>query len=122
MKGSYREIENGISELKNAYREFEKVSAFNEIEKKQIPGGGYPQLKNREIDMAKTKLQYQSSIAHILISQNLSEELRSLRKEIIKQTDSSMRSAKHQRILTAAIIFIGCVSLCVAIYQILKVQ
>ncbi len=122
MKEVQREIEKGISELKNAYQQYEKVSAFNESEKTKIPSGAYPQLKNRAINIEATKLQYKSSIAQILLSQQLSKELSSLEKEIIRQTDANMRSAKQQRFLTAAIIFIGCVSLFVTLYQILKVQ
>ncbi len=122
MKESERQIKESIEGLKKAYDEYMKLNEFSEIEKENFRKGSFPKLKERMINMHAVKLNYHASISEFMMSQHFSIEINNLKKELIEQTNASMKSANQQRWLTGAIIFIGFSSLIITVYQIFKVQ
>lgn len=127
MTESEKEIKESLEGLKKAYKDFIRV---NQPYIPQNPGEYFfADISEKEHILSATgnKLNFHSAISQILILQDLSLEINSLKKEMkslnaitVKQTDASKKSAKQQRWLTGAIIFIGFMSLIGSVVTILK--
>lgn len=122
MEESQKYIKESVEGLKKAYAEYIRLNEFSEIEKENFNSGSYISLKERLIEMSAVKLNYHASILEFMMSQHLSIEINTLKKELIKQTETSRKSAIQQRRLTGAIIFIGLSSLIITICQMLSIK
>lgn len=120
MSESKNEVLKGIEGLTNAYAEFIDAVKIDDYQKENLNENSYAQYKKQLINLAATKLQYHSSVAQVLLMQDLGLEINALKKEIEQQTIASKRASRSQRWLTRVIILIGGSSLFLTLFQMFK--